>query len=111
MAKMILKSGLLQIVFAALLLAAQHGALTHRIRHLQDNLPAQSQKHNGGKQTSQSGLCDFHVAFVQVLGALSSTTPPPAIAANAVERSLNHFSLAYPANLVIPASRGPPVLL
>jgi hypothetical protein len=108
---MILKSGLLQIVFAALLLAAQHGALTHRIRHLQDNLPAQSQKHNGGKQTSQSGLCDFHVAFVQVLGALGSTASPLQIAANAAECGLNHFPFAYPANLVIPASRGPPVLL
>lgn len=108
---MILKRGVLQIVFVALLMAAQHGALTHHIRHLQGNPPVQSQKHNGGKQTSQTGLCDFHVAFVQVLGALGSTAPPLQIAANAVERNLNHFSIAYPANLVIPASRGPPVLL
>lgn len=108
---MILKSGLLQIVFAALLLAAQHGALTHQIRHLQDNLPAQSQKHNGGKQPSQTGLCDFHVAFVQVLGAVSSAAPPLQIAANTVESGINHLPHASPANLVVPASRGPPVLL
>ena len=108
---MILKRGLLQVLFAALLLAAQHGALTHQVRHLQDNPPAQSQKHNGGKQTSQSGLCDFHVAFVQVLGALSSTAPPLQIAANTVESGVNHLPLAYPSSLVIPASRGPPILL
>jgi hypothetical protein len=111
MAKMILKRGLLQIVFAALLLAAQHGALTHQIRHLQDNLPVQSQKHTGGKQTSQTGLCDFHVAFVQVLGALGSVAPPLQIAANTVESGVNHLPVAYPADLVVPASRGPPVLL
>ena len=110
---MILKRSLLQLVFAALLLAAQHGALTHQIRHLQDNLPAQSKsrQHTGGKQTSQTGLCDFHVAFVQVLGALSSIAPPLQIAANTVESGVNHLPLAYPANLVVPASRGPPVLL
>ena len=108
---MILKRGLLQIVFAALLLAAQHGALTHHVRHLQGNPPLQSQKHNGGKQTSQTGLCDFHVAFVQVLGAVSSAAPPLQIAANTVESGVNNLPPAYPASLVIPASRGPPVLL
>jgi hypothetical protein len=111
MAKMILKRGFLQVLLAALLLAAQHGALTHQMRHLQGNAPVQSQQDTGGKQTSQTGLCDFHVAFVQVLGALSSVAPPLQIAVNAVERSSNHFPPAYPANLVIPASRGPPVLL
>src|ERR1043165_4345394 len=107
---MILKRSVLQIVFAALLLAAQHGALTHQIRHLQDNLPAQSksQQHTGGKQTSQTGWCDFHVAFAQVLGALSSMAPPLQIAANIVESDVNHLSRPYPADLVVPASRGPP---
>ena len=108
---MILKRRWLQIVFAALLLTAQHGALTHHIRHLQGNSPVQSQKHTGGKQTSQSGLCDFHVAFAQVLGAISSIAPPLLIASNAAERGFNHLPLAYPANLVVPASRGPPVLV
>ena len=108
---MILKRGLLQIALAALLLAAQHGALTHQVRHLQDNLPAQSQQQDGGKQNSPPGLCDFHVAFVQILGALSSALLPLRIVANTVERSINYFPLAFPANLVVPASRGPPVLL
>lgn len=107
---MTLKRGLLQIVLAALLLAAQHGALTHQVRHLQDNLPAQSQQ-DDGKQKSQSGLCDFHVAFVQILGALNSELLSLRIATNAFEHGTNHFSLAFPADLVVPASRGPPVLL
>ena len=108
---MILKRGWLQMMLAALLLAAQHGALTHHVRHLQDNLPVQSQQQDDGKQKPQSGLCDFHVTFVQVLGALGSAAPPLRIAGNTVERSFNHLPSAYPANLVVPASRGPPVLL
>jgi hypothetical protein len=106
---MILKRGLLQIALAALLLAAQHGALTHQIRHLQDNLPAQSQQQDNGKQKSQSGLCDFHVAFVQILGAVNSAAPPLQIAANGVACSPNHLPPAFSADLVVPASRGPPV--
>jgi hypothetical protein len=108
---MILKRGLLQIVLAALLLAAQHGALTHQVRHLQDNLPIQSQQQNGSKQKPQSGLCDFHVAFVQILGAVDSAALPLLLAVNTTERGFNHLPLAFPANLVVPASRGPPILL
>ena len=108
---MIPKRGLLQIVLAALLLAAQHGALTHQVRHLQDNLPVQSQQHDDGKQSSQSGLCDFHIAFAQILGTVSSAALALRIAANTVELSTNNFPPAFPANLVVPASRGPPVLL
>ena len=108
---MILRRGWLQMVLAALLLAAQHGALTHQVRHLQDNLPVQSQPQDNGKQKPQSGLCDFHVTFVQILGAVSSTAPPLQIAGNTAESGFNHLPLAFPANLVVPASRGPPVFL
>jgi len=108
---MILKRGLLQMVLAVSLLAAQHGALTHPVRHLQDNLPVQSQPQDNGKQKPQSGLCDFHVTFVQILGAVSSAAPPLRIAGNTVESGFNHLPRAFPANRVVPASRGPPVLL
>jgi len=109
---MILKRGLLQMVLAASLLAAQYGALTHQVRHLQDKLPVQSQQQDDdGKQKPQSGFCDFHVTFVQILGALGSAAPPLQIACNTVESGFNHLPLAFPANLVVPASRGPPVLL
>ena len=108
---MILKRGLLQIVLAALLLAAQHGALTHPVRHLQDNLPVQSQQHDDGKQKPQSGLCDFHIALVQMLGGVSSAPPLLQVAQNTVESGFSHLPRAFAANLVVPASRGPPVLL
>jgi len=103
-----MKRGFLRIVLVALLLAAQHGALAHQIRHLQDNFPGQSQ--HDGKQ-KPSGLCDFHVSFVQILGAVDSALSSLRIAANAVEPSINHFPSAFPSDLVVPASRGPPVLL
>ena len=98
-------------VLAALLLAAQHGTLTHQVRNLQHNLPVQSQPQDNGKQKPQSGLCDFHVTFVQILGAVSSAAPPLQIAGNTAESGFNRLPLAFPANLVVPASRGPPVLL
>ena len=94
-----------------LLLVSQHGAPAHQIRHIQDHLPVQSQQQDDGKQTPQSGLCDFHVAFAQILGAVNSAAPPLHVAENTVESGFNHLPLAFPANLVVPASRGPPVLL
>ena len=108
---MILKRGLLQILLAASLLAAQHGALTHQVRHLQDNLPGHSQQQDNGKQKPQSGMCDFHATFVQILGGASSASPPLPIAINTIERRPHHLAPAFPSDLVVPASRGPPVLL
>ena len=108
---MILKRGLLQILLAALLLVAQHAALTHQTRHLQDRLPVQTQQQDQKQKSAHTGLCDFHVSFAEVLGAVSCHKAPPRIASNAVERSLNHFPRAFAADLVVPASRGPPVLL
>ena len=107
---MILKRGWLQILLAALLLVAQHGALLHQTRHLQDRLPGQVQQDQKQK-SADAGLCDFHVSFAQVLGAVSCARPPLRLAGNAVEHSGNHFPRAFPADLVVPASRGPPVLL
>ena len=108
---MILKRGLLQILLAALLLVAQHGALTHQTRHLQDRLPAHAQEHDQKQKSAHTGLCDFHVSFAQVLGAVSCAKTPLRLAGNAVELSRYHLPRAFPADLVVPASRGPPVLL
>ena len=108
---MILKRGLMQIVLAALLLAAQHGALTHQLRHWQDRLPAQLQQQDDKQKAAHSGLCDFHVSFAQILGAVNCAQVPLLLAANAVEHHRNHFPPAFPADLVVPASRGPPILL
>lgn len=106
-----MKRGLLRIALAALLLAAQHGALTHQIRDLQDQLPVQSQQHDDGKQKSPSELCDFHIAFAEILGSINPAMPALWLAANTAERGISLPSFASPATSVIPASRGPPVLL
>ena len=108
---MILKRGLMQIVLAALLLAAQHGALTHQLRHWQDRLPAQLQQQDDKQKAAHNGLCDFHVSFAQILGVVNCAQVPLRLAANAVEHHGNHFPPAFPADLVVPASRGPPILL
>jgi len=108
---MMVRRGLMQIVLAALLLVAQYGALTHHVRHLQDRLPAQAQQQDQKQKSAHTGLCDFHVSFAQVLGAVSCASPPLRLATNTVERHGNHFPPAFPADLVVPASRGPPVLL
>jgi hypothetical protein len=94
-----------------LLLVAQHGALTHELRHLQDRLPAQAQQQDPKQKSAHAGLCDFHISFAEVLGAISCDKVPLKVPRNAVERSGNHFPPAFPADLVVAASRGPPVLL
>lgn len=108
---MILKRGLLQITLAAMLLAAQHGALTHQVWHLQDRTPVQAQQQDGSKKAAHSGLCDFHVSFAQVLGAVDCAKLTLRIATNDAERGAGFSSATFPATVVVPASRGPPVLL
>jgi hypothetical protein len=108
---MILKRGFMQLALAALLLVAQHAALSHQIRHLQHNLPAQSQQQDGGKQKALSGLCEFHVAFAEILGVAHSPAPLLQIADNAAERGAKYCPLAFASDVVVPASRGPPATL
>jgi hypothetical protein len=108
---MILKRGLMQVLLAALLLVAQHAAFTHQLRHLQDRLPAQAQQQDQKQKSAHTGLCDFHVSFAQVLGAVDCARMPLLLASNAVERTSNHARHTVPADLVVPASRGPPALL
>jgi hypothetical protein len=108
---MVLKRGLMQVLLAALLLVAQHAALTHQVWHLHDGKSAPVEQQNNGKKAAHSALCEFHVSFAEVLGAVSCDQAPLKIANNTVELSVNHFPPAFPANLVVPASRGPPVLL
>jgi hypothetical protein len=105
------KRGLIEIALAALLLVAQHGALMHQIRHVPDRLPAQAQQQEPKQKSAHAGLCDFHVSFAQVLGAVNCARLPLRLASNSVEHSGNHLPLAFPADLVVAASRGPPVIL
>jgi hypothetical protein len=108
---MIVKRGLMQIVLAALLLIAQHGALTHQLRHWQDRLPAQVQQPDDKQKGAHNGLCDFHVSFAQILGGVDCAKLPLRLATNTVEHHGHHLPRAFPADLVVPASRGPPALL
>jgi hypothetical protein len=105
------KRGLMQFLLAALLLIAQHGALSHQLRHLHDRLPAQTQQQDDKQKPAHTALCDFHVSFAQLLGAVDCAALPLPLAESTVERHGNHFPPAFPADLVVAASRGPPVIL
>jgi hypothetical protein len=98
------------VVLTALLLFAQHGALSHLVEHIQDERPQHSQHRNDGNKGSAPGLCVFHIAFGTVLGAIGTTPLTPKFATNAAERSGSFTAHAFPHFAVVPASRGPPVL-
>jgi len=108
---MVVKRGLLQVVLATLLLAAQQGALTHEAQHVRDPLSAQTQERDPVKKSAHDGLCKFHVSYAEVLGAVDCARPALRLAANRVEIGANAPLHSFPADLVVPASRGPPVLL
>ncbi len=110
---MTIKRGLLQILLAALLLVAQHVALTHGFNHLplgQLSQLEQTQQDDSGKK-SPSGLCDFHVAFAQVFSALSSSALPVGIAVGTDETVGHVVALTHTVLFLAPLSRGPPALL
>lgn len=106
-----MKRSYLQIILAGLLLIAQHGAVMHQMQHAHGQLSGVSSQTGGGKSLPQSDLCDFHAAFIQVLGIVNSAADLPLIAVFAAERTSVHFTRQYPSSPVIPASRGPPILL
>ena len=99
-----------RLILSALLLFAQHEALSHQVWHLQGGYARQAQQQEGGKQASAPGLCVFHKAFGTVLGAIGSASLPPTLAANTVERNLIFAAHDSPQFSVLPASRGPPIL-
>jgi len=105
---MMLKRGLWHFVFAAMLLAGQYIALTHHLRHAQDRFAGQYQQQNDGKKSAHQGLCDFHVAFSQILGAVDCAKSPPRLAAIRAQSRDDLFATTCPAELLVPASRGPP---
>lgn len=102
---------LMQLVCIGLLLAAQQGALTHQVLHLQDHLPVEHRQNDDAKQAAHSALCDLHGAFAEVLGAVGSALPPLRLAANDAEHDVGLSASASPVTPVTPAARGPPVLL
>ena len=111
---MTFRRGLLQLLLAALLFAAQTAALTHGLRHWQPGQPAhpvQSQQHEGGKSKAASLLCDFHVAFAEVLGAVDGCASRLPVLVQTAERGVDLRTSLHSAAHVVPAARGPPALL
>jgi hypothetical protein len=96
------------LALAALLIVAQHAALAHWAEHVLDQGPFES--HQGvGDKNFHSDLCAFHGAFDDLLSAVGSTPPLLRVASSAFEQHLVAFSSFVPTDLLIPASRGPPV--
>ena len=101
----------------ALLLSAQHGALTHALWHAGQNLPAQ---HRGQiiagdihhpAVPEAAGLCVFDAAFGQVLGAAPAAHYRHQARTSAGAAPEHAEPLAVVRQTLLPHSRGPPVLL
>ena len=113
------KRSWLNLAFAALLLVAQHGAITHSVWHLGQHATAQTQAgldggaHAPGQDdhSPQSKLCDLHFAMGSLLAAECGGHGVPETA------QLSHWLAPSSATwrveqpLLSPPSRAPPVLL
>ena len=104
-------------LLCALMLFAQHVALSHAVWHAYQHRPAQDQ--NGFQSDRQdrpsapkvSKLCALDAAFGQVLGCAPPTAHSfPAKSASA-ETPLHAFGGVAAVEFLAPLSRGPPSLL
>lgn len=110
-----------QFVWIALLLVAQHGALTHAIWHAHEYLPAHTQEsgyesqssgdRGGGPQSPQSELCGFDLAFGQVLGGVHGACQHFVAPGLAAERPVQPLHARWAAAPIFFYSRGPPASL
>jgi len=112
------RRALLHFACAALLLIAQHGALTHSVWHLSKHAPAEANEAHGStdspaqhNRSSQSRLCDLHFAMGSLLTGDCGTyhTADAAPVLHWVAASDAAWRIAQP--LLTPPSRAPPVLL
>lgn len=111
-----------------LLLLVQQGALFHATWHASGATQAHhlAHGHDGnavdsdvgpespagkGRESGQSSLCAFDLAFGQVLGGTHSGCMSPALVPAVVERIHDLTAPRLHAEAVSPKSRGPPVLL
>jgi hypothetical protein len=106
------KHDLFRFALVALLLFAQQAALTHQAGHILDHtaLHSQQQDQDNGKH-SHSNLCDFHVMFDGVLGAVNSTIVAPCVVSQQFERDIALEPPGFSALSLIRGARGPPSLL
>jgi hypothetical protein len=108
---MMLKRTWLLIALIPLLLAAQHVAMAHQLGHVFDPLPVQLSGSGEGKKSADSVLCDYHVAFAEILGAIGSKALPARFAATTIAPSVGPAHTIASLEAPTPTSRGPPVLL
>lgn len=103
------------LLMGALLLFAQQAALSHQVGHILDHTALQSQqsKNEQARELAlqHASLCDFHVAFAEVLGSVGSTPQTPHFAQQKVEHRISYVAHIAPSDVVVPASRGPPAFL
>ena len=113
------KRSWLNLAFAALLLVAQHGALTHSVWHLGRNLPVQAHvEPDGGRhvpaqddRSPQSRLCDLHFAMGSTLGGHCAAQATPVMATVSPWLATPDAAWRVAQPLRTPPSRAPPVLL
>src|SRR4029453_16935038 len=111
-----MRRAFLRLILVALLLAAQHAALTHAIWHAYRDVPSAQQIHANNSQTSgkhvpEHALCVFDVAFGQVLGATHGSAShfcAPGPASELIAQSARPYSGVVSLSF---HSRAPPVLL
>jgi len=93
-----------------LLLFAQQTALTHAAWHATHESPP-AQQDGKGKGSFQSGLCNQHFAFSQVLSGAHAASPAPPAPEHFVDQGKQqHYS--HCVQVLLPfSSRAPPILL
>ncbi len=106
-----LRRGMLQLTLAMLLITAQFGALNHGIEHLNNVLGGHSVQFEPVKNFNQCSECDFHAAFVQVIGAVGSVVISLPHISVPTETAVSYRFQLFPFKAPVPASRGPPQLL
>ena len=107
------------LVYVVLMLIAQHGALTHSVWHLSENLPVQhlvekdadSQVPDRSNGPTQSKLCDLHIVMNSLLAGdcASPSIPDAALLLQSLATSFAVWRVGR--LLLTPLARAPPVLL
>jgi hypothetical protein len=111
-----LKRALLGVI-CAVMLFAQHIALSHAVWHAYQQLPGQKQDASENNRPDRpsspelSKLCAFDAAFSQVLGGAPPATYSFAADARSTETAAREHCAFAAAELPTPRSRGPPSLL
>jgi hypothetical protein len=111
-----MRHAFLRLALIALLLVAQHAALTHAIWHAYRDGPSAHQRHannsrTGGGHVPEHVLCVFDVAFGQVLGATHGSAShfcAPELASELIAQSARPYTGVVSLSF---HSRAPPVLL